>query len=143
MVSHLLAVHEEEEEDWGKIEFRMRIIKSMRTAFERQTLESVTIQKKRNHEVQGRVQQMPRLTANLGEKEKWRAADREEMERKATIEQKIRIRKKENGRNKQKYGARTAKEKEAKIRRWTSKNIGGVKEKEEKSTDKPSDNNTK
>ena len=40
---------------------------------------------------------LPRLTAKLGEKElnKWRAEDREEMEKEATIEEKIRIRKKE------------------------------------------------
>ena len=40
MLRHLLAVHEEEEQEWEQIEFGMRIIKNTRTAFERQILES-------------------------------------------------------------------------------------------------------
>ena len=51
MLRHLLAEHEEEEECWEKIEFRMRVIKSTRSAFDRQILESVTIQKKRKHHI--------------------------------------------------------------------------------------------
>ena len=49
MLRHLLAEHEEEEERWDQIEFGMKVIKSTRTAFERQVLESVTIQKERRH----------------------------------------------------------------------------------------------
>ena len=48
---HLLAEHEEEEENREKIEFGMRIGKSTRSAFERQILESVTIQKKRSYHI--------------------------------------------------------------------------------------------
>ena len=56
---HLLAEHEAEEEDWEKIEFGMRIVKSTRSAFERQILESVTIKKKPLHnEQQGRIQSL-------------------------------------------------------------------------------------
>ena len=51
MVRHLVAVHEEEEDDWDKIEFGMRVLKSTRTAFERQILESVLIQKSRQHNI--------------------------------------------------------------------------------------------
>ena len=49
MLRHLLAEHEQEEDNWNKIEFGMRVIKSTRSAFERQILESVTIQKMRNN----------------------------------------------------------------------------------------------
>ena len=48
MLRHLLAEHEHEEENWDKIEFGMKIMKSTKTAFERQILESVLIQKHRN-----------------------------------------------------------------------------------------------
>ena len=80
----------------------MRIVRSTRTAFERQILESVTIQKKRKHHIMNNKSEynrcaLPRLTAKLGEKElgRWRIEDRAEMEKEATIEEKIRIRKKE------------------------------------------------
>ena len=35
MLRHLLQVHEEEEEDWDKIKFGMRIIRNTRTALKR------------------------------------------------------------------------------------------------------------
>ena len=83
-----MAEHEEEEEDWDNIEFGMRVIKSTRSAFERQILESVTIQKMRNNHIMNNKAEynrcaLPRLTAKQGEKElsKWRAEDREEMEK--------------------------------------------------------------
>jgi hypothetical protein len=102
MLRHLLDVHEEEEEDWDNIKFGMRILKNTRTAFERQILESVTIQKCRGHHIMNNKAEfnrcaLPRLTAKLGERdlEKWREEDRKEMEKEATIEEKIRIRKKE------------------------------------------------
>ena len=41
MLRHLLAEHEEEEENWDNIEFGMKILKSTRTEFERQILESL------------------------------------------------------------------------------------------------------
>jgi hypothetical protein len=49
MLRHLLAEHEEEEERWKSIEFGMQIVKATRSAYERQVLESVTIQKERRH----------------------------------------------------------------------------------------------
>ena len=42
MLRHLLPVHEEEEETWDQVRFGMRLIRSTRTAFEHQILESVT-----------------------------------------------------------------------------------------------------
>jgi hypothetical protein len=83
MLRHLLAQHEEEEENWDKIEFGMKMIKSTRSAFERQVLESVTIQKERGHNLMNNKSEynrcaLPRLTAKLGEKdmEKWRQCEK-------------------------------------------------------------------
>jgi hypothetical protein len=45
MLRHLLMGHEED--DWDKIEFGMKIVKCTRTAFEKQILKSVIIQKSR------------------------------------------------------------------------------------------------
>jgi hypothetical protein len=80
----------------------MKIFKSTRSAFERQILESVEIQKARNQLIMNDKSEynrcaLPRLTTILGEKElkKWREEDKIEMEKEATIEEKIRLRKKE------------------------------------------------
>ena len=102
MLRHLLEVHGEEEEEWPSIKFGMRVIRSTRTAFERQIMESVEIQKARktsrimNSKSEYNRCALPRLTAKLGEKdlEKWRKEDREEMEKEASLEEQIRIRKK-------------------------------------------------
>ena len=101
MLRHLLAEHEEEEAQWGNIEFGMKILKSTRTAFERQILESVLIQQNRAHHLMNSKSEynrcaLPRLTAKLGEKElqNWRECDKDEQQKEATIEEKIRIRKK-------------------------------------------------
>jgi hypothetical protein len=74
MLRHLLDVHEEEEEGWKDINFGMRIIKNTRSAFERQILESVVIQKSRSHHIMNNKAEynrcaLPRLTAKLGEKD--------------------------------------------------------------------------
>ena len=91
----------------------MRIIKNTRTAFERQILESVTIQKMRSNNIMNNKAEynrcaLPRLTAKLGEKdlEKWMAEDREEIEREATIEEKIRLRKKEKAKRREEMNRR-------------------------------------
>ena len=51
MLRHLLTVHEEEEEEWDKIKFGMKILKTTKTAFERQIL----IQKARAHNIMKQV----------------------------------------------------------------------------------------
>ena len=59
MLRHLLQVHEDEEESWKGIRFGMRILKSTRSAFERQIAECFNTTKKegeQHHECQGRVQ---------------------------------------------------------------------------------------
>jgi hypothetical protein len=79
----------------------MKILKHTRTAFQRQILESVIIQRERKHHLMNNKAEynrcaLPRLTAKLGEKEleKWREVDKEEMRKEASIEEKIRLRKK-------------------------------------------------
>ena len=74
MLRHLLDVHEEEEESWDNIRFGMRILKNTRTAFERQILESVLIQKARRNNIMNNNAEynrcaLPRLTAKLGERD--------------------------------------------------------------------------
>ena len=93
MLRHLLAEHEDEEDNWEHIEFGMKILKSTRTAFERQILESVLIQKSRDNYLMNNKAEytrcaLPRLTAKLGEKdmERWRKEDRKEMQKEATKE---------------------------------------------------------
>ena len=101
MLRHLLAEHEEEEEKWDDIEFGMKIMKATRSAYERQVLESVTIQKERGHNLMNNKAEynrcaLPRLTTKLGKRdlEKWREGDKEEMMKEASIEENIRMRKK-------------------------------------------------
>ena len=99
MLRHLLDVHEDEEDQWDKVKFSMRIPKSTRSAFERQILESVLIQKemKKQHFLNAKAEYnrcaLLRLTAKLGEKdlEKWREEDKLEMAKEASIEEKIRL----------------------------------------------------
>ena len=50
MLRYLLDVHEEEEEHWED-RFGMRILKNIRTAFDRQIPESVLIQKARHNNI--------------------------------------------------------------------------------------------
>ena len=101
MLRHLLDQHEEEEEDWDKVRFGMRILRNTTTAFKRQILESVLIQKARNHHIMNSKAEynrcsIPRLSTKMGEKElkKWREEDKIELEKEASIEEKIRIRNK-------------------------------------------------
>ena len=102
MLRHLLDVHEEEEEDWDKVKFSMKILRSTQTAFKRQILESCLIQKERKgHYLMNAKSEynrcaLPRLTAKLGEREleKWREQDKQETIKEASLEEKIRNRKK-------------------------------------------------
>ena len=69
-------------------------------------MESVEIQKERNNHLMNNKSEynrcaLPRLTAKLGEKEleRWREGDREEMRKEASVEEKIRMRKKRKARD--------------------------------------------
>ena len=87
ILKHLIDVHEEE--DWDNVKFGMKVIKSMKNAFERQHLESVKIQeaKKTRHILNSKSEYnrcaLPRLTAKLGEKEleRWKKDDKAEDEK--------------------------------------------------------------
>ena len=46
-----MSVREEEEADWDTIKFGMSVLKNTRTAFQRQILESVTIQRCRGQDI--------------------------------------------------------------------------------------------
>ena len=87
MLRHLIDQHVEEEEDWKNIRFGMKILKTTTSAFKRQIVESVLIQKERNHHIMNSKAEynrcaIPRLTCKLGEKEltNWRAEDKDEEE---------------------------------------------------------------
>ena len=130
MLRHLLTVHEEEEEEWDKIKFGMKILKTTKTAFERQILESVLIQKARAHNIMNNKSEynrcaLPRLTAKLGERdmEKWREEDRSEHQLEATIEEKIRIRKKDRAKKRAEANRRREKGQPAKKRRKVDRDM--------------------
>ena len=124
MLRHLIDQHEEEEEDWEKIRFGMKILKATTSAFKRQIVESVLIQKERNNHILNSKAEynrcaIPRLTCKLGEKEltKWRVEDKIEQAKEATIEEKIRIRKKEKAKRRAEKGRRMEKGQPARKRR--------------------------
>ena len=98
----------------------MRILKSIRTAFERQILESVLIQKNRHHKIMNNKAEynlcaLPRLMAKLGEKDL--SNRREEMEKEASIEEKKRLRKKEKSKRRGEGNRRMEQEQPKKKRR--------------------------
>ena len=130
MLMHLLAVHEEEEDEWDNIKFGMKILKSTKTAFERQILESVLIQKAREHNIMNNKAEynlcaLPRLTAKLGERdmEKWREEDRLEHLQEATIEEKIRTRKKARAKKRAEANRRREKCQPARKRRKMDRDL--------------------
>ena len=100
MLRHLIGEHEDEEDKWESIEFGMKILKTARSAYNRQVCESVLIQQERSkHHLMNSKSEynrcaLPRLTSKMGEVdlEKWREADKEEMRQEASIEEKVRIR---------------------------------------------------
>ena len=70
MLRHLLHMHEEEEESWDQIRFGMAVMRTHRSAMERQISESVEIQKARDHHLMNDKAEynrcaLPRLTTRL------------------------------------------------------------------------------
>ena len=85
MLKHILEEHEEEEQ-MEKIIFGVKVLRYTRNAFERQVSESVLIQEQRGHNILNSKSEynrcsLPRLTANLGNRE-WRKRQKEEREEK-------------------------------------------------------------
>ena len=95
MLKHFLDRHEEE--DLKVRRFAVKVIKFTRTSFDRQILESVQLQKNRNHNLLNSKSEfnrcaIPRLSSKLGEKEykQYSEEEKEEKERSLIIESKIR-----------------------------------------------------
>ena len=71
MLKHIVEHHKGEDE--SKVEFRMKILKTHKSAFERQVFEGIRIQderKKLNSKSEFNRCALPRLEVRLGEKEK-------------------------------------------------------------------------
>ena len=96
MLKHYLEKHEDE--DFEKIKFGMKIIKTARTAFERQISESVEIQKKKknNYILNSKSEYnrcaLPRLTAKIGNYtlDELEKRKKEEKQREKEISEKVR-----------------------------------------------------
>ena len=95
MLKHIAEHHEEEDE--AKVDFRMRIIRTHRSAFERQIYEGVRIQRERreNNILNSKSEYsrcaLPRLEVKLGESSRGYkdSKEKEEEKREAELEQKI------------------------------------------------------
>ena len=124
MLKHIVEVHGDEE--IKDIVFHAKVIKFTRSAFERQILESVIIQDKRenNHILNSKSEynrcSLPRLTTKMGEKEikEWEKnrvkSTRDENEKEAEVKRKIfeiRKEKMKNRRNGEKDTCQTKEEK--------------------------------
>ena len=100
MLKHIVEEHEEEEEK--EVKFRMKIVRTHRTAFERQIFESIRIQNERkNHNIlNSRTEYnrcaLPRLEVRIGDsKNRQRDKEREiEESKEAEVEKKIAERRK-------------------------------------------------
>ena len=80
MLKHALE-KQGEEEDLGKIQFGVKVVRYTRSSFVRQVTESVIIQEERNHNILNSKSEynrcsLPRLTANLGDRE-WKKRAKE------------------------------------------------------------------
>jgi hypothetical protein len=102
MLKH--AIDQHEREDPEKIEFRMKVLKYHRTAFERQVSESVEIRNNTKHNIlnsKGEYNRcaLPRLGLKIGTKEYSTAKEDEEREeeKEGNIEEKIRMMRKAAG----------------------------------------------
>ena len=125
MLKHIIEKHGEEE-DPDKTQFGVRVVRYTRRAFERQIIESVLIQEERSHFILNSKSEynrcsLPRLTANLGNREwkKRRKEEEEEKEREAALERVITTMRKE--RNYRRKGETNKQDEPADKRRRISK----------------------
>ena len=124
MLKHALEKHGEEE-DLGKIQFGVKVVRYTRSAFDRQVMESVIIQEERSHNILNSKSEynrcsLPRLTANLGDREWKKRAKEEKIEKEREMELEKRIVELRKDRNQKKRGETKPSEK----RRRTGKIIG-------------------
>ena len=103
MLRQRLEMHPGEER--SQVEFGIKVLRFTRSSFERQVLESVIIQGKRDHHIMNSRAEfnrcaIPRLVTKLGEKElkEWRLTDMEMQKKEEKVEEKIRMLKKERNR---------------------------------------------
>ena len=123
MLKHALEKHGEEE-DLEQIQFGVKVIRYTRRAFERQVMESVIIQDERNHNILNSKSEynrcsLPRLTANLGDREWKKRAKEEKMEKEREMELEKRIVGMRKERNQKRRGGAKASEEPAEKRRKT------------------------
>ena len=92
-------------EERSDVEFGIKVLRYTRSSFERQILESVMIQGKRDQHILNSRSEfnrcaIPRLVTKLGEKElkKWREDDIEMQKNEERVEERIRMMKKESNR---------------------------------------------
>ena len=104
MLRHALDQHAGER--LSEIEFGMEVIRSTRTSFERQILESVCIQQNTHHNILNSRSEynrcsLPRLSTRLGDKEykKYEKELEEEVRKEETLENRIREMRKNRNRN--------------------------------------------
>ena len=97
--SHLLkhVIDQHENEDPDKVQFSLKVLNYCKSSFERQIMESVTIQKERHHNLLNSKAEynrsaVPRLTTKIGEKQykKWEKETEKDVEKNERLEEKIR-----------------------------------------------------
>ena len=122
MHRHLIEMHGGEER--SKVEFGIKVLKYTRSLFERQILESLLIQGKRDHHIVNSRSEfnqcaIPRLVTKLGEKElkKWREEDKEMEQNEEKVEEQIRMLKKERNRTEQSHKGKNPSQRD---KSWTN-----------------------
>ena len=121
MLKHALEKHGEEE-DLGKIQFGVKVVRYTRSSFVRQVTESVIIQEERNHNILNSKSEynrcsLPRLTANLGDREWKKRAKEEKIEKERDLELEKRIVGLRKDRNQKRRGGTKPSEEPAEKRR--------------------------
>ena len=102
LLKHVLDRHEDENHE--EVIFNIKVLSYCKSSFERQILESVTIQKERHHHLLNSKAEynrsaVPRLTTKIGEKQykKWEKEAEKDIEKNEELEEKIRnLRKQRN-----------------------------------------------
>jgi hypothetical protein len=107
MLKHIIDKHEEE--NHSQIEFRMKVLQYHKSAFERQISESIKIKNNKKHKIlnsKGEYNRcaLPRLGLKIGTKEFNVAKEKEENEKEKNIEEKIRLLRKNAGKENNRRG---------------------------------------
>ena len=111
-----------------KIQFGVKVVRYTRSAFDRQVMESVIIQEERSHNILNSKSEynrcsLPRLTANLGDREWKKRAKEEKIEKEREMELEKRIVELRKDRNQKRRGETKPSEEPAEKRRRTGEDI--------------------